>query len=77
MWLPEVKLWLGVEDGNCVCWDEAGEKVKSIVEEHEARVEAENEVAKERTARVEAEEKAAALEARLKELEEAFPAQKS
>jgi colicin import membrane protein len=41
VWLPEVKLWLGVEDGNCVCWDQAGEKVNSIVEEHQARVEAE------------------------------------
>ena len=63
VWLTEVQLWLGAEDGRLVCWDERGEKVKTAVEEHQARL-------KEHEARVEAEKRAAALEDRVKELEQ-------
>jgi colicin import membrane protein len=55
VWLPEVKRWLGVDEGNLVCWDEKGEQSKTIAEEHQARLEAEK--------------KASVLEARIKELQ--------
>ena len=74
VWLPEVNLWLGSEDGKLVCYNPNGERLKTIVEEHEARVKAEKQAEKERRAKSEAERRAAeerkALEARIKELEE-------
>jgi Uma2 family endonuclease len=56
VWLAEVKLWLGAEDGRLVCRYENGKKLKTLEEEHRARTDAEKKVA--------------ALEARIKELEQ-------
>ncbi len=56
VWLPEVDLWLGAEDGQLVCFDKRGKRIATNVEEHQARLEAE--------------QKAAALAARVKQLEE-------
>jgi colicin import membrane protein len=55
IWLAEVKLWLGSQDGQLRCWDEKGKQVNSFEEEKRARVEAEA--------------KLAAAEARIRELE--------
>ena len=63
VWLAEVNLWLGAEDGRLVCWDVKGVKVKTSEERQQARVE-------EHQARIEAEKRADALEARVKELEQ-------
>ena len=84
VWLPEVNLWLGSEDGQLVCWDENGERVRTVVEERQgrleeqqAREEAENRAANEQRARKEAEDRAAEaqkqrqiLEERVKHLEQ-------
>ncbi len=63
VWLPEVNLWLGVEEGRLVCYDKKGKRKESMVEMDQARVEAERTAAKEREARM-------TLQARIKELEE-------
>ena len=56
IWLPEVNLWLGVDDGSLVCHDGKGNRIGTILEERQARIKAEA--------------KSAALEEQIKKLEE-------
>lgn len=55
IWLPEVKLWLGVDAGRLVCFDVNGERRETYVELAVAREEAEQIAADQSLARVRAE----------------------
>ncbi len=84
VWLPEVQLWLGVDDGRLACYDLNGRRKGTYTEVDVARKEAERLVAEEKRSRVKADKKteeavrakvtaenhAANLEARVRELEQ-------
>ena len=66
LWLAPVRAWLGIAENEIVCYDEAGEPLgdyralaAALLEEVQARVEAERPAAREVPARVEAERQAA------------------
>jgi Uma2 family endonuclease len=83
LWLEPVRLWLGIQDDEIVCYDEDGRPLgdyralsEALAAETQARREAEQQAAAEGRARVEAERRAEAeaqariaAEARLRELE--------
>jgi hypothetical protein len=79
LWLAPVRVWLGVRDGEIICYDESGRPlgdhlalVRALQEEEQARREAEAR-AMEAETRATAEQRArAAAEARVRELEEAL-----
>lgn len=70
IWLPEVNLWLAVETGRLICQDAAGNRIHTIVEENQARREAEKARNEAEKARRDAEAKAALLEEQIRKLEE-------
>ena len=79
LWLAPVRLWLGVEGGEIVCYDEAGQALgdyralaAALAQEAAARAEAEARVEAERQARLAAEGRAAEAEARVQALEAAL-----
>jgi len=76
LWLDPVRVWLGIADQEIVCYDEAGTPLGdyrtlavALVEETEARADAERQIAEAAQAREAAEHRAAAAEARIQELE--------
>jgi Uma2 family endonuclease len=76
LWLEPVRLWLGIEANEIVCYDEAGQPLgeykalaAALAAEIEARAEAERRAAVEADARQDAERRADAAEARLQALE--------
>jgi hypothetical protein len=79
LWLAPVRVWLGVRDGEIICYDESGRPLgdhlalaRALQEEEQARREAEAR-AMEAETRATAEQRArAAAEARVRELEEAL-----
>ncbi|MDW8232749.1 MAG: Uma2 family endonuclease, partial [Roseiflexaceae bacterium] len=76
LWLAPVRVWLGVRDGDIICYDEAGNPlgdhlalVQALRDEERARRDAEARAADEERARRAAEARAAEAEARVRELE--------
>ena len=67
LWLPPVRLWLGIQAGEIVCYDEADRPLgdyralaAALAAAHEAQAEAEHQLEAERQARIDAERRAAA-----------------
>lgn len=65
VWLDEVKLWLGSENGLLACYDADGKRLGTYVELDQARRDAENATVQERQAREALEKRVRDLEARL------------
>lgn len=65
VWLEEVKLWLGSENGLIVCYDSDGKRLGTYVEVDQARRDAEDRADQERKAREALEQRIRDLEARL------------
>jgi hypothetical protein len=76
LWLAPVRVWLGVRDGEIICYDESGRPlgdhlalVRALQEEEQARREAEARAVAEEQARREAEARAVAEEQARREAE--------
>ncbi len=70
VWLPEVDLWLGSEDGLLACYDAAGKRKGNYSEVESEREEAVRAAVEHEQALIKAEAKNSALEARIRELEQ-------
>lgn len=79
LWLAPVRVWLGVRDGDIICYDEAGNPLgdhlalaQALQEEERARRAAEARAAEEERARRDAEARAVEAESRIRQLEAAL-----
>lgn len=69
LWLPPVRLWLGLDDGEVFCYDESGTRLGDYSDVVAELAATEAELAAEVQARQQAEDRATAAEARLRALE--------